>query len=95
MYTNGKPIAGRRAIEGSGWSLAAVRLTRETMFLLALGLGASGIGIGLLCAAPASGASRALVRVDGEVVDASGYCVAHRVGVGGMGRSASADRGLS
>jgi len=71
MDTNGIANAARGSVDGNGPSSSIDRMTRGTVFLLALGLGASCIGAMLLCTAPASGTARALESAGNEIAHAS------------------------
>lgn len=71
MYTNGIASAARGSVDRSGSSPSMDCIAGGTLFLLALGLGASCIGAMLLCTAPASGTTRALALAEGEMAHLS------------------------
>lgn len=71
MYTKGIADRLRGSVDESGPSPSIDSMTRGTLFLLALGLGACGVGAALLCTTPAFGTARALERIEGDTARAS------------------------
>ncbi len=71
MYPNGNAVASRSSVAASGSPPFGLHIRRATAWLLALGLGAAGSGIGLLCTLPSGATARALSRIDVEAAQAS------------------------